>query len=243
MKPNLKRSSPLIYGLQKLYGINPVDGLYGPLTEAALEMVEVNLSEVELEFRTLEIIGLFEVGDCHNPWYRKTVVKSEGWENFGVMQLNKLGSIERLKRFTPFNDPEEFFNSPACIPAQIEYFHCVVIPRVLEFGFNGELDFLTKCDAFIQGGTLWPSRAPRSYQDWKLGPEYLAEVQGLYRACSSVKEAFSRACALSPTMFAELHPRSGNPLYLGDQLSRRRTCATGNGVVHGSRYDLSDWGF
>ena len=242
IKPNLKRSSPLLWGLQQLYEIEPLDGLYGPKTEAALSRVTIDLSQVELEFRAMEIIGLFEVGNVKNPWYAKTVVKSEGWKNYGIVQHNKLGSLKLLKNFAQFTDPEEFFKTPECIPAQVQYFHCYVVKKVIEFGFSSELDFLCKADALVQGGTLYPSRAPRSWEDWRLSEELLDATQGLYKAFS-VKEAFSRACQLHPLMFAELHPRSGHPLYLGDQLARRRCCATGVGVVHGSRYVLSDWGF
>jgi hypothetical protein len=222
MKPNFRRSSPLLYGLQKLYDITPIDGLYGPKTKAAVDklldypaLYEFDIANIELEYRVLEIIGLFEVGNCRNPWYRKTVVKSEGWENYGVMQLNKLGSLTLLKNFAKFTDPDDFFNSPECIEAQLNYFHCYVEKRVVEFGFTGGCDFLLKCDALVQGGTLYPSRAPRSYEDWQLGDTLKREVELLYEKFP-VKEAFIRACKLHPLMFAELHPRSGHPLYLGE---------------------------
>jgi peptidoglycan hydrolase-like protein with peptidoglycan-binding domain len=42
--------------------------------------------------------------------------------------------------------------------------------------------------------------------------------------------------------YTELNPRSGKPLFLGDQLSRRRTVYHGSGRVHGDKYFMEEFG-
>lgn len=242
--PNLKRSSPLLLGIQKTYNINPADGLYGPVTAEALRSIPVVMSDIPLEYRAAEVISLFEMGPgCHNVWYARSTVANDGaGKNYGFFQANRFGSLQTMRKMYHWDNVEEFFASPICVLVQWEYFCRYIIDPVVKFGFHSDNDFLCKCDALVQGGTLYPSRPPRTWEGTYLDAGDLQTIEALYGA-KTVREAFIEASRAIPEAFCEIHPLSGNPRYLTDQRNRRRTCYYGKGNVHGDLYDLSYFGF
>ncbi len=244
VQPNLNRSAPLIYGIQEYYQIKPVDGLNGPKTRAAIQEIgTLDITKIKLEYRLMEIIGCFEMGPYHkNLWYATSTIDDGAGKNYGFMQMNKFGSLQIMKKLYAYTDADSFFSSKACIEPQIEYFKRYILDRVVKFGFINDNDLLTKCDSLVQNGVMTPSRAPRSYEDWRLGDELLKQVKAEY-AKNNFKTAFLNCLPMHEHMYAELMPRSGVPKFISDMLSRRRCTDYGHGKVHGENYDLSLFGF
>jgi hypothetical protein len=244
IQPNLKRSSPLIYGVQEAYQINPVDGLYGQKTKVAIQEIgQIDIKKIKLEYLIMEIIGCFEMGPFHkNLFYATSTIDDNAGKNYGFLQMNKFGSLQIMKKLYNYIDVDEFFSSPECIEPQIEYFKRYVLDRVIKFGFVNDNDLLTKCDSLVQNGVMTPSRAPRSYDDWQLGDELLKQVKNEY-AKNNHTTAFLNCLPMHEHMYAELMPRSGVPKFIPDMLSRRRCTSYGTGKVHGHYYDLSLFGF
>lgn len=244
IQPNLNRSSPLIYGIQECYGIKPVDGLNGPKTRAAIQEIDkIDMLKVKLEYRLMEIIGCFEVGPQRkNVWYATSTIDDGAGKNHGVFQLNKFGSLKTMKKIYNFDNADDFFSSSVCIAPQIEYFNRYILDKVIKFGFVNDNDLLTKCDSLVQNGVLTPSRAPRSYDDWRLGEELLQAVKAEY-AKHDYTAAFLNCLSMHEHMYAELMPRSGVPKFIPDMLDRRRCTSYGAGKVHGDYYDLTLFGF
>lgn len=257
IQPNLRRSSPLLYGVQQYYSILPIDGLYGPKTAKCIDEItesEIlrNIKKISLEYRILEIIGCFEVGpSTKNPWRKLTKIDDGAGWNGGVFQANSLGSFAILKKMTGWQgDIQSMFNDmhgPQLVQVQVDYFNKYIFDKCIEFArehglMESDNQLLLLCDSLVQGGTLYPSRPPRTYDYWKLDNTLKKEVQLLYSQ-NTVKKAFSEAIKLHQHMYAELHPLSGNPKFIQDMLSRRRTASYGYGKVHGETYDLSLFGF
>lgn len=244
VKPNFARSSPLLYGIQEAYNIKPVDGLYGPKTKIAISEIEtIDIMKIKLEYRLMEIVGCFEMGPLNkNLWYAKSIIDDNAGLNHGFMQLNKFGSLQIMKKLYNYTDVDDFFSSPECIEPQLEYFRRYVLDRVIKFGFVNDNDLLTKCDSLVQNGVMTPSRAPRSYDDWRLGDDLLKAVKAEY-AKNHYTTAFLNCLPMHEHMYAELMPRSGVPKFIPDMLSRRRCTSYGAGKVHGDYYDLTLFGF
>lgn len=243
IKPNFRRSSPLLLGIQETYSINPSDGLYGPVTGKALDSINVVMSDIPIEYRIAEVISLFEMGNCRNVWYARSEVPEDGaGTNYGFLQVNKYGSLQAIKEMCPYEDVETFFSSPMCVQVQWEYFLRHIVDKVVRFGFESDRDFLMKCDVLTQHGSLIPAKAPKTWQGVQLDAGDVAAIQEYYRTMS-VREAFLKAISTIPGAYCELRPISGSMRWLEDSRSRRRTCYHGFGKVHGELYDLSLFGF
>jgi hypothetical protein len=266
---------PLTLGVQQFLFLQP-DGQWGPVTNQAIISYQISKGSTKEDAdgvigpttlgwmvndglspacRALELIGYFE-GACQrsDAWAYTSIIDDGAGKNYGVMQLNKFGSMQTImKRYMPSGaDFESWIGSGDGAVAQYKYFLELVWAKAWDFALRigtSNLRTITMlCDAIVQGGDVWPSRPPQSYQDWRLSDEFRDAVVSAYKKYS-VREAFFRSVRgavdfnIEPGQaFAEIHPRSGNPTYLSDQLSRRRTIVDGEGVVHGDRYNLSDFG-
>ena len=254
-------------GIQEVVGADN-DGFFGKHTEQAVEewqelhrlpvtgevdqeTLDFMLPSMDNVYKILEVITCFEVGFCRNAWNKVTTVQGDGaGRNLGVMQHNRYGSISIMQKKYGFDDAEEWYGTPAGAKGQLEYFLTYILKPARDFA-NLISDkrlttLLMLCDSLVQGGTLYPSRPPRSgnWADWPW-PELKQTVIDLYKRLP-VKEAFIQVLQLVPEpgkMYADLHPRSGAVLFLADQLERRRTAYRGFGRVHGDYYDLSNYGF
>lgn len=223
-----------------------IDGVIGP--DTMVWLVEDGLS---LAARILELIAYFEgAGQDKNAWANTSEIDDGAGKNYGVMQINKFGSMQTVvKRYMPAGeDFSSWIGTSGGAIAQMKYFLEMIWSKAWDMaaklGDGNVRTVAVICDAIVQGGDCWPSSAPKSWDDWQLDPAYIPQIQSLYNKYS-VKEAFWRSLRLSNepgVMFAELHPRSGTLRWQSDQLSRRRTIVQGSGVVHGDKYNLTDFG-
>lgn len=259
---------PMTMGIQQVIG-SSIDGYFGPITSQKVKdyqyangfdetgEVDQNLLEymfkdgMQLTYRIYELIACFETGFTRNAWTYTCVVKGDGaGKNWGVLNHNRYGSLQMLKgRYMPKGeDFEEWFYTTNAAKAQYRYFLEIVWARATAFAYQiGDTtprSVALFCDTITQAGNTLPSKAPKTWKDWKLDGNYLELVKKCYEE-DKAKPAFIKAIRSydRPSIaFAEIHPRSGNLRFLDDQLSRRRTVATGSGVVHGDKYDLSIFG-
>lgn len=259
---------PLVMGIQEVIRVS-IDGDFGPITEQAVKDYQYGLGMEEtgevdqklldhmykqgmqLTYRVLELIACFEVGFTRDAWSATSIVPGDGaGRNYGVMQVNKYGSMQIMKsRYMPKGeDFESWIGSGSGAKAQYRYFLEVIWSRATAFAYKvGDTTpraIALFCDAIVQGGNTLPSKAPKTWKDWQLDGNYLELVKKCYEE-DKVKSAFVkaiRAYERPSVAFAEIHPRSGNLRFLDDQLSRRRTVASGSGIVHGDKYDLGLFG-
>lgn len=262
-----KTNRPLVFGIQNIVGVT-ADGFFGQKTELAVKQwqsknglqetgvvsqkeLELMLPNIELKYKILEVIACFEVGLPQytlNAWGRVTEIDDGAGKNYGVMQHNKFGSLQIMQQKYKFSDPEKFYGSVAGAAAQMWYFEEHILSKAKEFcqkyGLKTDRELLMVCDSIVQGGSALPTRSPRSWEDWRLSPNLMKEIQILYTKYP-IKRAFEEAMKLGNPgeIYAELKSRSGVPRWLSDQLSRRRTCYYGKGKVHGTNYDLESFGF
>jgi hypothetical protein len=259
---------PMTAGIQEVVR-SGIDGYFGDKTVEKVkeyqydngfeETGEVNQellnhmfdNDFQLVYCVAELIAFFEVGATRNAWTATSVVPGDGaGKNWGVVQHNRFGSLQLLKRqYMPAGaDFEEWFYTTDCAKAQMKYFLEQIWARSTAFAYKvGDISpkaVALFSDAIVQGGHTLPSKAPKTWKDWQLDHNYLEFVKACYEQ-NPAKKAFVKAIMAHDDVaraFAELHPRSGNLRWLDDQLSRRRTVAIGEGWVHGSKYVLSDYG-
>lgn len=258
---------PLVMGIQEVLGLE-VDGFFGPITDKAVrewqesEGLEVDgefglmsmakmKDKIDYRYRILQVIAEFE-GACtvKNGWAYTSVVPNDGaGTNYGVMQMNRYGSLQDVKKNYGCTGPA-WFGTVAGAQGQFKYF----CDRILEpsiaiakmIGDESHRCLLVLCDARVQGGGFYPSR-PRpitNWKDWKLTEEDRKAVEKNFKDLPP-KEAYVKSIkdyCCPARMFAELYPRYGNPTFLGDQLSRRRTAVCGKGEVHDDYYEMEDYG-
>lgn len=258
---------PLTMGIQKVVGADS-DGFFGPKTEEAVkqfqkdsllnetgivadETLEKILPLIDKKYKILEVICCFEVGNpsyCKSAWGKTTIINDGAGTNFGPMQHNKFGSLQEMKKRYKFTDPYAFYGTPEGAKAQMEYFEDVILKPATNFAekisSNSERFLLVVCDTVVQSGAVYPTKPPVSWNDWTLSKDLIPKIQEIYRKYQP-KAAFESSLRLIndlELMYVELRPRSGRSKYLADQLSRRRTAFNGEGVVHGEKYNLTDFG-
>lgn len=255
----------MVMGAQKVLGFTGknLDGFHGPMTNKVLKQYQsdeglevtgifdkktLRYMKVDLCYRVFNLVAQFEGAlSKANAWGYKSIVPGDGagW-NYGILQHNRLGSMQLLKRQFG-NIDGAWFRTPAGSRGQFWYFMKYIFNPSVEnanlMGDESERTICMLCDARTQGGGFFPSKKPKSFADWKLDPEWVDIANRLYSE-HSVKSAFLSMVlrhSCPGKMFAELYPRSGNPKYLADQLSRRRTVIYGHGVVHGSVIKMEDF--
>lgn len=264
-KVNVNR--PLVMGIQEVVGTD-IDGFYGRKTEEAVKEYQLSnnlsvtgevdqetlnpmLPEMSRKYRILEVIACFEVGWCRNAWNKVTTVQGDGaGESIGPMQHNRYGSLQTMRKRYKFTDPVTFYGSIEGALSQLAYFEEMILQPSEAFALNilkddGERTLLMCCDASVQNGSCWPTKRPYLFNDWPYDVELIPQIQDLYRQFP-VREAFERALNLIPSqtrMYIQLHPRSGNKLFLNDQIDRRTTAYMGTGQVHGESFNLRNFGF
>jgi hypothetical protein len=237
---------------QQTRGLKPedCDGVVGKQT---LDLMVAE--EMKPEFRILELISCFEVGmETHNAWAATSTIKDNMGKNWGVMQVNGPGkegsSYETMKnRYMPRGeDFDDWIGSPNGAKAQGQYFLDLIYPKAVAFAEKiGDSSLRTVamlCDAIVQGGSTYMRQPPLSYAYWRLGDEALDKVVYNFNSMK-VKDALVKKVtdySEPGKMFAELHPRSGNPDFLKDQLSRRRAVIDGVGNIHGTKYFMEEFG-
>lgn len=220
--------------------------------------------------RIMELISLMEVGTCNNAWKATSVVDGDGGGlNYGPLQLNRgHGSVQTFcKNYLPPGVIfEDFYCSSAGAKAMFQYMLDFLVHPAKHFlqDFNESEEPVTiglVIDGATQGGAPYPAHPVRpesmskywpdgsEFEEWR---EFILSVySGIgYSESSKVKIAFTKAMNKAKelgidfkTSYAELHPRSGDPQWLGDQLSRRRMWSTGSSVIHGITISLSNVGF
>lgn len=262
------KHSPMVMGIQGVVGAEK-DGFFGPNTESFIRVYQGNRGldvdgivgentlavmykdGLSVTYRILEMIAYFEgAGWKANAWACTSEIGDGAGKNYGVMQMNKFGSMQYvIKHYMPEGENfADWIGTPDGAKAQYKYFLDQVLSRATSFALKiGDTNTRTiamLCDGIVQGGGTYPSRPPRSYSDWELGDDEEERVKVLYEDYD-VREAFLKSVRgheRPGRMFAELYPRSGNPKYLDDQLSRRRTAYLGAGRVHGTYYTLVKFG-
>ena len=258
---------PLTMGIQQVTGAD-LDGFFGKNTENAVtsyqklhklketgivdnESLALMLPDMDLKYKILEVIACFEVGtpdSCKNAWGRRTRIDDGAGDNWGVMQMNRFGSLRTMKKKYGFEDPGTWFGTPEGALGQLWYFETKILDAATDYANRIQdmsgLTILLFCDAYTQGGGIYPTKPPVLWDDWIFPKEMIPKVQEIYRKYQ-VRQAFDSAISLfeSPAeAYAEIHPRSGVKKFLKDQLARRRTAFRGKGTVHGTVYDLSYFG-
>ncbi len=258
---------PMVMGIQQVVGTD-IDGFFGGKTESAVSVwqkskglketgiadnasLQLMYPDMDLKYKILEVIACFEVGTpdcCKNAWGRTTTIDDGAGANWGVMQHNRHGSLQLMKKKFGFADPAEWYGTPEGAVGQLWYFETRVLPAATDFAYrmadpSGCTIFML-CDAIVQGGGVYPTKPPVLWDDWIFPKEMITKVQEMYRKYQ-VRQAFDSSISLFDSQaeaYAEIHPRSGVKKFLKDQLSRRRTAFRGNGTVHGTVYNLSDFG-
>lgn len=258
---------PLTMGIQKVVGTDS-DGFFGPKTEEAVKRFQKNnnlkesgivadetlsamLPLIEEKYKILEVICCFEVGGpdyCKSAWGKKTKIDDGAGWNYGPMQHNKFGSLQLMKKKFGFENPDVWYGTPAGALGQMWFFEEEILKDAKDFAEKiwspTPRTRLLLSDAHVQGGGVYPTKPPRLWDDWPFSKDLIPKIQEIYRKYQ-IKQAFVSCLSLVDSggeMYAELHPRSGVKKFLKDQLSRRRTAYHGTGVVHGEKYDLSEFG-
>lgn len=258
---------PMTMGIQQVVGAE-IDGFFGSKTEGLVKQFQksVGLKEtgicdlptlekmypdMDVKYRIFEVTCCFEVGTpdyCKSAWGKKTKIDDGAGWNYGPMQHNKFGSLQFMKKKYGFDSPDDWYGTPAGAVGQLWYFENKILNYASEFaskiGDPSDLTILLISDAITQGGGAYPTKPPVLWDDWIYPKELIPQIQELYRKYQ-VRTAFDSALRLvesSGEMYAELHPRSGNKKFLSDQLARRRCAFRGKGKVHGTEYNLCDFG-
>jgi len=259
---------PMVMGIQEVIRAS-IDGFFGSITEQKVKdyqadngfeqtgEVDQDLLDhmfkdgMQVTYRVLEVIACFEIGFKRQAWGATSVVPGDGaGTNYGVMQVNKYGSMQLMKKYymPAGEDFTDWIGSINGAKAQYRYFLDRIWSGATAFAYKvGDTSpraVALFCDAIVQGGHTMPSKAPKTWRDWQLDGNYLELVKHNYEE-DTVRRAFIKSVmSYSPPgrAFAEIHPRSGNLKFLDDQLSRRRTVITGQGIVHGDRYDMDLFG-
>jgi hypothetical protein len=242
------------------------DGIIGNFT--LQKMIDTGKGNPLL--RIMELISLMEVDTCNNAWKATSVVEGDGGgTNYGPLQLNRgHGSVQTYcKNYLPAGQVfEEFYCTSAGAKKMFQYMLDFLVNPARHFlqDFNEPEESVTiglVIDGATQGGAPYPSHPVRTEsmsKNWKEGVIFeewrnyiLSVYSGIaYSESSKVKVAFTQSMNKAKelgidfkTAYAELHPRSGDPQWLADQLSRRRMWSTGSSVIHGITISLSNVGF
>jgi len=258
---------PMVMGIQEVITAD-IDGFFGDKTTQGVKDFQKsrgmkvtgvvdNSTLLEMypdmsdKYKILEVVACFEVGipaECKNAWGKTTTIDDNAGKNYGVLQHNRFGTLQTMRKKFGFEDPGTWYGTPEGARGQLWYFETKILSTATDFahqiGDPSSLTIFMLCDAITQGGGIYPTKPPVLWDDWIFSKEMIARVQGEYRRYQ-VQQAFRSAISLFDSQaeaYAEIHPRSGVKKFLKDQLSRRRTAFRGKGKVHGTIYDLSDFG-
>jgi len=103
-----------------------------------------------------------------------------------------------------------------------KYMIAIAIPNAKEMSAGDSLDMAVIYDLAVQNGGLNQRKRTEIREQLARSPSATGEERR--------------------KLWAEGIANSSNPRFHGDVLSRKFTMATGRGVVHGAKLDLSDWG-
>lgn len=270
---------PMVMGIQTILGID-VDGFFGPETERTVrlyqELHDLDIDgiigpitfarmspNIPVKFKIFELICQMEIGATRNAWAFAGDCGDGYGVNYGPLQINvKGGSVADYTRFYMPKDKvfKDFYGTPEGAKCMLAYFEGIHYRAAIRFcegkGFDTSPYLIgILCDCQVQGGSIYPSRAPRpeTWLYWPIGDEWTAYGQyvktqyeiddatfaDLYLRC--IKQAKEYGIA-TVSAIAEIHPLSGNPKYLSDQLSRRRLWGQGHSKIHGETVLLKDFG-
>lgn len=260
---------PMTMGIQVALGIN-ADGFHGDDTSKAImawqsdhnlkkdgvigsSSFPIIAPDIPLEYKILEMIGVFEgINSKKNAWGYTSKIGDGAGRNWGIMQVNRLGSLKNMKKLCGFSDERAWFGTVASAKGQMDYFRKYILKWATEYisdiPKSSPRLLAVVCDSITQGGKPYLSKQPKTWEYWKLCDGEKKRVQSVFKMLESAKEAFKESmktsCCDPAWVFAELQPTGGRLKYIQDQFDRRRATVYGKGIVHGSRYDMEkDFGF
>ena len=241
---------------QELYDLD-IDGIVGPATFAHMS------PKIHPRFKIFECICEMEIGGKNNAWAVKGQISDNMGMNYGPLQINvKGGSVGDYTHFYMPKDAVflDYYKTPEGAKAMLAYFEAIHYRAAVRFCESNDINMSAYligclCDCQVQGGSITPTRAPRP-ENWLYWPtaegwpefgQYIKSqydkddltFAGLYTRCLKKAKDFGIATV---SAIAELHPLSGNPKYLADQLARRRLWSNGKSAVHGDLMRLRDYG-
>ncbi len=224
------------------------------------EGLRLLLAMMPISAKIFEVIAICEVGEIRNAWGQTCDIGDGAGKNYGPLQVNRLGSVSALRKYLPEGERfEDWIGTPDGAVATMHWFeeyHMAkareIVSEIMGLQTEDERAIGLAVDAIVQGGFppqnhayLWKDLPEGDlWKQWEMKTRELYDRKGV-KPSESFREsvAFGRSIGLDPVdVFAELHPRSGQSRYLGDQLSRRRLWARGEGFVHGEFLRLSDFG-
>jgi hypothetical protein len=241
------------------------DGIIGNFTLQKL----IDTGKGNPLLQIMELVSLMEVGTCSNAWKATSTVDGDGGGlNYGPLQLNRgHGSVQTFcAHYLPKGMSfEDFYCTSSGANAMFQYMLEFLVAPARRFlqDFNETEDPVTiglVIDGATQGGAPYPSHPVRQesmerywpegqiFEEWR---EYILSVySGIsYSASDKVKVAFTLSMNKAKELgigfrkaYSELHPRSGDPDFLYDQLSRRRMWSDGSSKIHGITISLSNVG-